>query len=62
MAFELDDLEPQKQPKKPTDISGWSAEELKDYIEALKAEIARAKAVIDARKGQISDAESVFKK
>jgi uncharacterized small protein (DUF1192 family) len=62
MAFELDELEPRNQPKKPTDISGWSAEELKDYIEALKAEIARAEAVIDARKGQINDAESVFKK
>jgi len=62
MAFELDELEPQKQTKKPTDISGWSAEELKDYIEALKAEIARAEAVIAARAGQINDAESVFKK
>ena len=62
MAFELDELEPQNQTKKPTDISGWSAEELKDYIEALRAEIARAEAVIDARKGQINDAESIFKK
>ena len=62
MAFELDELEPQNQPKKPTDISGWSAEVLKDYIDALKAEIARAEAVISARKGQISDAEQVFKK
>ena len=62
MAFELDDLEPQNQPKKPTDISGWSAEVLKEYIAALKAEIARAEAVIAARKGQITDAEQVFKK
>ena len=62
MAFDLEELEPQNQPKKPTDISGWSAEELKEYIEALKAEIERAEAVIAARRGQISDAESVFKK
>ncbi|HUT48403.1 MAG TPA: DUF1192 domain-containing protein [Alphaproteobacteria bacterium] len=62
MAFELDELEPQSQPNKPTDISGWSAEDLKAYIEALKAEIARAEAVIAARKGQISDAEQIFKK
>jgi uncharacterized small protein (DUF1192 family) len=62
MAFDLEELEPQNQPKKPTDISGWSAEELGEYIDALKAEIARAEAVIAARAGQISDAESVFKK
>jgi len=62
MAFELDDLEPQNQPKKPKDISGWSVEELTEYIAALKTEIERAKAVIDARKGQVASAESVFKK
>jgi len=62
MAFDLEELEPQNQTKKPTDISGWSAEELQDYIAALKAEIERAEAVIEARHGQISDAERFFKK
>jgi uncharacterized small protein (DUF1192 family) len=62
MAFELDELEPQNQPKKPTDISGWSADELNEYIEALKAEIERAEGVIAARASQITNAESVFKK
>jgi len=62
MAFEMEDLEPQKQEKKPTDISEWSADELGEYIEALKAEIKRAEAVIAARKDQTSTAAAVFKK
>ena len=62
MAFDLEDLEPQKKTLKPKDISGWSIEELTDYIAALEAEIARARETIAARQDHISGAEALFKK
>ena len=62
MAFDLEDLEPQKKTLKPKDISGWSVEELTEYIAALEAEIERARGVIAARREHITGAEAVFKK
>ena len=62
MAFDLEDLEPQKKTLKPKDISGWSVEELTEYIAALEAEIERARGVIAARQEHITGAEAVFKK
>jgi uncharacterized small protein (DUF1192 family) len=62
MAFEFEDLEPQKKAKKPTDLSSWSIEELTDYIAALEAEIGRAQETIAARKKHMSGAESLFKR
>ena len=62
MAFDLEDLEPQNKTLKPKDISGWSIEELTEYIAALEGEIERARETIGARQDHMSGAESLFKK
>jgi uncharacterized small protein (DUF1192 family) len=62
MAWDLEELEPKKQPKKPRELDGFSLEELRDYIAALEAEIARARAMIGRKQGDHQSAESVFRK
>lgn len=58
-----DDLELDKKPKnKPKDLSPMSQEELKDYVEALKAEIERAETEIKRKKAHLSAADGFFKK
>lgn len=62
--MDTDDLEPPRKPDagKPRDLEVMGVEQLRDYIEELRAEIARAEAVI-ARKGDArAAAESVFRK
>ena len=60
--MELEDLEPRNQAKKPKDLSNWSFDDLQAYIEAMEAEIVRARAVIDQKNGVASEAASLFKK
>ncbi len=60
--WDLEDLEPRKGPKKPRDLDGFSIEELGDYIAAMEAEIARARAMIGRKRGDQRSAESIFKK
>ena len=57
-----DDLEPRKTKNsfEPRALDNLSIEELTDYIEELKGEIARAEAAIEAKKGFRDSAESVF--
>ena len=59
--MDTDDLEPAKKRPAPKDLSRMSIGDLKEYIDDLKAEIARAEAAIarkhDARKG----ADTFFK-
>ena len=62
MAIDLDELEPQKQPKKPKDLSGFSVAELEDYIAALETEIARARQAIAAKEKHKTGVQSVFKR
>jgi uncharacterized small protein (DUF1192 family) len=62
MAWDLEDLEPRKQAKKPRELDGFSVEELTDYIAAMEAEIARARAMIGKKRGHHQSAESIFKK
>lgn len=58
-----DDLDLDKKPKnKPKDLSPMSQEELKEYVEALKAEIERAEAEITKKKTHLSAADTFFKK
>ena len=60
---DFDDLEPRGPNKKPTprNLEPMSVEELRDYIERLKAEITRAEAQIAAKQSQAKGAASLFK-
>lgn len=60
--MELEDLEPRNKAKKPKDLSNWSFDDLQAYITAMEAEIVRARAAIDQKKGVASVADSLFKK
>jgi uncharacterized small protein (DUF1192 family) len=57
-----DDLEPRSKKPKPKDLTVLGVAELDDYIAALEAEIARARAEIAARQKQKSGAEALFKR
>lgn len=59
MAMEPD--EPREKPAAPRDLAPMSIGELKDYIESLRAEIARAEATIKAKEAHRSGIESVFR-
>lgn len=57
-------IEPDEPRQKPTslrDLSPMSIGELKDYIESLKLEIARAEAAIKAKEAHRSGIESIFR-
>ena len=60
MTFE--DLEPKNVTRKPVDLSTWNIEDLRDYIENMKAEIQRAEAMIAEKKSVSSAADSLFKR
>jgi uncharacterized small protein (DUF1192 family) len=57
-----EDLAPRRQPPKPKDLTLLGVAELTEYIAALEAEIARARAEIAARQKQRSGAEALFKR
>jgi len=59
--MDSDDLEPPKKKAAPKDLDIMSIEALGEYIAALEAEIARARAAIGAKEAARSGAESVFK-
>jgi uncharacterized small protein (DUF1192 family) len=60
--MEEEDLLPQRQPRKPKDLSLMGVAELEEYIAGLESEIARARAEIAARQKQRSGAEALFKR
>ena len=60
--MDTDHLEPRKAKPKPRDLEQMSVDELEGYIGDMKAEIARAQAVIDRKRDHRSGAESIFKK
>jgi uncharacterized small protein (DUF1192 family) len=61
-AMDEEDLLPQRQPKKPKDLTLLGIAELEEYIAGLAGEIARARAEIAAKQKQRSGAESLFKR
>lgn len=61
MAEDPDDL-PQTPTSKPPDLATWSVEEVQAYIARLEAEIARARAAIEAKQSIRGAAEALFKK
>ncbi|MGA7324967.1 MAG: DUF1192 domain-containing protein [Rhodomicrobium sp.] len=60
--MDIDDLEPKHKPSKPKDLSIYSIDDLRKYVELLKAEIRRAEAMITQKEAQKNAASSVFKK
>ena len=57
-----EDLLPQRQPKKPKDLTLLGVAELEEYISGLESEIARARAEIAGKQKQRSGAEALFKR
>jgi uncharacterized small protein (DUF1192 family) len=60
--MEEEDLLPQRQPKKPKDLTLLGIEELQQYIAGLESEIARVRAEIAAKQKQRSGAEALFRR
>lgn len=59
--MDLEDLEPRNQSRPPKDLSRWNIEDLEAYIQAMTAEIDRARAEIDRKRGVASAADALFK-
>ncbi len=60
--MDLDDLDPRKQPAKPRDLTAYSIEDLRRYVDMLKEEILRAEAVVKQKTAHLDAASAVFKK
>jgi len=60
--MEWNDLEPQKEKPKPKNLEEMSIEALGEYIDELKAEIARAESMIGSKEVARDGADSVFKR
>ncbi len=61
MAIDPDGPEPAKPPTKPADLTLLGVAELEAYVTELKAEIARAEAVIAAKQSHRTAADALFK-
>ncbi len=61
MPIDTDDLEPRPVLARPPALEALSIDDLTHYIGQLEAEIARARAAIQAKGGARASAESVFK-
>ena len=59
--MDTDELEPLKKSEK-IDFDTLSVEELREYIEELKDEIAKAESFIQSKQGDRLKAEELFKK
>ncbi len=59
--MDTDDLEPIRQKSKPFDLSMMSIEDLEEYIDNLKSEIARVEEAIKKKNSARAGAEAVFK-
>ena len=59
--MDTDDLEPVKKSEK-IDFDTLSVEELREYIDELKAEIIKAENFIQSKQGDQLKAEELFKK
>jgi len=56
------DLEPQRKPAPPKDLTLMGIAELEAYVAQLEAEIARVRVEITAKLGQRLGAEALFKR
>ena len=62
MAFELDDLDPRQKKTQPKNLDAMNIEDLKEYVAALKAELARVEEKIKAKQSHAAAAATLFKK
>ena len=62
MAFDLDDLDPKQKKSQPRNLDSMNIEDLKEYVSALKAELARVEDKIKAKQSHAAAAASFFKK
>ena len=60
--FDEDDRPKPQTRLQPAVLDRWDVEELRDYIAALQAEIARAEAAIAAKEAQKRAADAFFRK
>ncbi|WP_207538681.1 DUF1192 domain-containing protein [Sabulicella rubraurantiaca] len=60
--FEEEPRPKRRQGLEPAKLEGWDVGELRDYIEALRAEINRAEAALAKQDGHRSAAEAFFRR
>ncbi len=59
--MDFEDLEPRNKTKKPKPLDDMSVSDLKDYVAALQAEIARVEAAIKAKQAHLEAMNALFK-
>lgn len=59
--MDLEELELRKKLPTPPDLDRMSIEELKDYIAAMEAEIARVRGKIEAKQAHLAGAAGLFR-
>jgi uncharacterized small protein (DUF1192 family) len=62
MAFDLDDLDPRQKKSPPKNLDAMNIEDLKEYVAALQAELARVEEKIKAKQSHAAAAATLFKK
>ncbi len=62
MAFDLDDLDPRQKKPQLKNLDAMNIADLKEYVAALKAELARVENKIEAKQSHAAAAASLFKK
>jgi len=59
--MDFEDLEPRNKVKKPKPLDDMSVGDLKEYVAALQAEIARAEVAIKAKSAHLEAMNALFK-
>jgi uncharacterized small protein (DUF1192 family) len=59
--MDFEDLEPRNKVKKPKPLDDMSVADLKEYVAALQAEIARVETAIKAKQAHLEAMNSLFK-
>ena len=62
MAFDLDDLDPRQKKAQPRNLDALNVEDLREYAETLKAELARVEDKIRAKQSHAAAAALLFRK
>ena len=62
MAFDLDDLDPRQKKPQPRNLDAMNIEDLREYVDVLKAELQRVEEKIKAKQSHAAVAASLFKK